>query len=326
MSSLTRRFLFLTLWLSAFAGAPAAMAQAWPAKPITMVVSYPAGGDTDAIARLYAEKLSTRLGQPVVVDNRPGASGMIGDRAVANASPEGYTFLMTTNQFASAHHVVQAGPAVARNPVADFTPVVETGHITLILVTSPGTGIKDAKQLVAQAKGGRSLSYGSPGVGSPMHFVGEMLNKAAGIHLSHVAYKGVNPSVTDALGGHVDLVWATPGTVAAHVASGKLIALAVSDPQRSKLFPSVPTLVELGYPVQVTAWMGILGPKGVSPEVVGKLNSHMNEILKMPDVVAKMANLGVVPDGGEPTKLGRQVAEDDKLFGTLAKEFGIRAD
>ena len=323
---ISRRMSFLTaLALAVLAGPPSVLAQSWPTKPVTLVVSYPAGGDTDAVARLYAEKLSTRLGQPVIVDNRPGASGMIGDKAVANAANDGYTLLFTPSQFASAHHVVKS-TTVARDPVADFTPIIEAGYISLVLVTSPSSGIKDVKQIVTDAKNGRALTYGSPGTGSPMQFVGEMLNKAAGTKLSHVAYRGVAPSVVDALGGHIPLVWATPGTVIQHIQSGRLVALAVSDPVRSKLFPNVPTLLEAGYPVVLKAWLGLLGPKGLSPEIVRVVNTHMNEIIGMPDVQSKMASLGVLPEGGTPAKFAQAIAEDDQKFSVMAKEFAIRAD
>ena len=307
--------------------AGSAPAQTWPSKPLTIVVAYPAGGDTDAIARAYAEKLSARIGQPVVIDNRPGASGMIGNAYVAKAAPDGYTLLFTPSTFPIAQHVLKAGPGVAHDVVNDFTPIVKTGNIPLLLVTSPDTGIKDAKQLVADARAGKALSYGTPGAGSPMHIGGELLNKDAGIRISHVPYKGVAPAVNDALGGHVSLSWITPGAVAGHIASGKLLPLAVAERQRTKLMPKDPTLIELGYKdVDVSAWMGLLGPKGLPSDIVQTINRRMNEILAMPDVQSRMAALGIEPVGGEPAVLARQIADDDRRFGALVREFGIRGD
>ena len=309
------------------ASAGSAFAQAWPSKPVTIVVSYPAGGDTDAIARVYAEKLTQRLGQQVLIDNRPGASGTIGNSAVAKAAPDGYTLLFTPSTFPIAQHVLKLSPATAHDVVKDFTPIVKTGNIPLLLVTSPSTGIKDMKQALADAKGGKALTYGSPGAGSPMHIAAEMLNKAAGTKMTHVPYRGVAPVVNDALGGHVGIGWITPGAVGQHVSSGKLLPLAVAESQRTKLMPNVPTLIELGYKgMDVSAWMGLLGPKGMSPELVRTLGGHMNEILKMPDVVAKMNSLGIEPLGGEPAVLAKQISDDNDRFGKLVKEFGITAD
>lgn len=304
-----------------------AVAQAWPNKTITFVVSYPAGGDTDAIARVYAEKLSARLGQQVVIDNRPGASGTIGNAYVAKSAPDGYTFLFTPSTFPIAQHVLKVAPTVAHDVVKDFTPVIKSGNIPLLVVTSPATGIKDMKQFIADAKAGKAYNYGSPGSGSPMHIAGEMLNKSAGIKVTHVPYKGVAPVVNDALGGHVSVGWITPGAVGQHVATGKLIPLAVGEKARTKLMPNVPTLIELGYKdLDVSAWMGLLGPRGLPADIVRTLNSHFNEVLKMPDVAARMASLGIEPIGGEPAVLARQIATDDETFGRLIREFGIKSE
>jgi tripartite-type tricarboxylate transporter receptor subunit TctC len=309
-------------------GLPAlALAQAFPAKPITLVVAYPAGGDTDAIARVYAEKLAARTGQQVLVDNRPGASGTIGNVSVAKAPADGYTLLFTPSTFPIAQHVLKVGANLVHDVVNDFTPIVKTGNIPLLLVTAPTTGFKDMQQAMAEAKGGKALSYGSPGAGSPMHIAAEMLNKAAGVKLTHVPYRGVAPVVTDTLGGHVAIGWITPGAVGQHLQTGKLVPLAVAETRRTKLLPEVPTLIELGYrELDVSAWMGLLGPKGLPPEVVRSLNAHFNEILKMPDVQQRMAQLGIEAVGGEPEVLARQIGADHSRFGRLVQEFGIKAE
>ncbi len=304
-----------------------ALAQAWPNKPINLVVAYPAGGDTDAFARVYAEKLTARLGQQVLVDNRPGASGVIGNSSVAKAAADGYTLLFTPSTFPIAQHVLKVGANVAHDVVADFTPIIKTGNIPLLLVTSQSTGIKDMKQAITEAKGGKPLTYGSPGAGSPMHIAAEMLNRAAGMQIAHVPYRGVAPVVTDTLGGHVSIGWITPGAVGQHVQSGKMIPLAVAELQRTKLMPNVPTLIELGFSeLHVSAWMGLLGPKGLPADIVRVLNGHFNEILKVPDVQARMAALGIEPIGGEPAVLAKQIALDNSRFGKLVKDFGIKAD
>ncbi len=323
-----RRLVLTTLASIAVAFAAGGVsAQAWPSKPVTLVVSYPAGGDTDAIARVYAEKLSARIGQQVLVDNRPGASGAIGNSYVAKSAPDGHTLLFTPSTFPIAQHVLKLASNIAHDVVKDFTPIIKTGNIPLLIVASPSVGVKDMKQLMADAKAGKAFTYGSPGAGSPMHIAAEMLNRAAGTKMTHVPYRGVAPVVTDALGGHVTVGWITPGAVGQHVSTGKLLPLAVAERARTKLMPDVPTLIELGYrDLDVSAWMALLGPKGMAPELVRTLNAHFNEIVKMPDVLARMATLGIEPIGGEPAVLAKQISDDDERFGKLVKELGIRAD
>lgn len=320
-----RRQAFTALALLALAAG--ASAQGWPSRPVTLVNGYPPGGDSDAMARLYAEKLSARFGQQFVVDNRPGASGTLAAAAVAKAPADGHTLIFVPSTFAIAQHTLKPNPATAHDVNRDFTPIVKTGNVPLLAVTAPASGIGSMRQLVSDAKGGRSLSYGTPGSGSPMHIVGEMLNRGAGIRLTHVPYRGVAPVVTDTLGGHVAVGWVTPAAVMGHVQSGKLVPLAVAETQRSRLLPEVPTLAELGYKdVDVSAWMGLLGPRGLPPEVTSRLNAAMNDILKMPDVVQRMAALGIEPVGGGPEVLARQIATDDARFGRIVKELGISAE
>ncbi len=304
-----------------------ASAQAWPAKPITVIVSYPPGGDTDVIMRVYAEKLTARLGQTVVIQNVPGASGTIGNSQVAKAAADGYTFLFTPNTFAFAQKVLTVASSVAHDVVNDFTPVVKTGNIPLLAVTSPNTGIKDMRQLISEAKSGKPHNYGSPGAGSPMHVLGEMMNKEAGVKLTPVSYRGVAPLVVDAAGGQVTMGWVTPGAVANFITTGKLVPLAIADAKRSPSVPNVPTMIELGYKnLEVTAWMGLLGPKGLSPDIVRVMNGHMNEIIKMPDVKARMETMGIEGIGGAPSVLAKQISDDDNFFGRMIKEFNIKAE
>jgi tripartite-type tricarboxylate transporter receptor subunit TctC len=215
VNSLKRTTLAAAVATVAIAAMPSvAIAQAWPAKPITIVVSYPPGGDTDVIMRAYAEKLSQRLGQSVVIDNKPGASGTIGNSFVAKSAPDGYTFLFTPNTFAIAQHVLKVSPSVAHDVNKDFTPVIKTGNIPLLLFTNNTSGIKDMRGFIAEAKSGKIVNYGSPGAGSPMHIAAEMLNKDAGIKTTHVPYRGVAPLIPDVISGNVTVGWVTPGAVA----------------------------------------------------------------------------------------------------------------
>ncbi len=311
---------------AAVIAAPTAMAQSnWPSKPITIVVSYPAGGDTDAMARLYAEKLQARLGQPVIVDNKPGASGIIGNAYVAKAQPDGYTLLLTPNSIAIAQLVVKTSPSSGYDVLTDFTPIIQTSVQPLFLVGGADVA-KDMKELLTQART-KPLSYASPGSGSPMHILGELVNRQANVKITHVPYRGVAPAVNDVAGGHVPLTYITWGPVAPYVAIGKMHALAVADKQRSQLAPDVPTLAELGVKdVEVSAWQGLMGPKGLPPGIVKTLNTDMNEILKMPDIVAKMRIYGALAAGGDPARLASSNAEDHDRFGKLIKAFGIQAD
>lgn len=301
-------------------------ADSYPAKPITLVVAYPAGGDTDALARLFAEKLSTRVGQPVVVDNRPGASGIIGSAYVSKATPDGYTLLLAPSTFSIAQLVLKTNGS-GYDVLNGFTPIVQTGSQPLFLVAGGNSGLAATKDAVAAAKSGKTLSYASPGSGSPMHILGEMFARASGTTLAHVPYKGVAPAINDVLGGHVPVTFITLGPVAPYIANGKLRPLAVASAQRSPLAPSVPTLAEQGYKdVEVTAWNGLWGPRNLPPEIVKTLNGHFNEILKMPEIVSRMAVLGTTPVGGDADVLGKTNAADYARFGKVIKELGIQAD
>ncbi|MFI4927344.1 MAG: Bug family tripartite tricarboxylate transporter substrate binding protein [Burkholderiales bacterium] len=305
--------------------APALAQGNWPSKPITLVVSYPAGGDTDAMARLYAEKLQARLGQPVIVENKPGASGIIGNSFVARAPADGYTLLMTPSTISIATLVMHQSPGNSYDVLNDFTPIIQTATQPLFLIAASGA-VKDMPGLISAAKA-KPMSYASPGSGSPMHILGEMFNKSAGLKLSHVPYRGVAPAVTDVIGGHVPLTFITWGPVAPYIATGKMVPLAVFENERSPLAPEVPTARELGIrDVQVSAWQGLMAPKGLPPEIVKTLNTNMNEILKMPDVAAKMKVFGALPAGGDPARLARTNADDHNRFAKIIKEFGIQAD
>ena len=304
-----------------------AFAQAYPTKPVTIVVSYPAGGDTDALARVLAEKLSARLGQSVLVDNKPGASGTIGNAFVAKSAPDGHTLLMTPNTISIVTLVLKAGTGAAYDVLNDFTPIIQVGSQSLFLVVNASTGVTSVKDLVAAAKADKIKTYASPGSGSPMHILGEVFNNAAGVKITQVPYRGTAPAIVDMVGGHVPFMYTTLGPVAQHIASGKMVNLAVADMKRSPLAPNVPTLAELGYKdVDVGAWQGIMGPKGMPADVVKTLNTHLNEILKMPDVLARMTTIATIPVGGDGAVLGRINAADHNRYAKVIKEFGIQAD
>ena len=326
LEHLTGGLLAAGVALLALAGS-AVHAQAYPSKTVTIVVSYPAGGDTDALGRLMAEKLGARLGQTFVVENKPGASGTIGNAFVAKAAPDGYTLLMTPNTISIATLVLKAGTAAPYDTVSGFTPVFYLGNQSLFLVVSTASGVTNVKELVAATKTDKVKTYASPGSGSPMHILGELFNKSAGVKISQVPYRGTAPAVVDVLGGHVPFLYTTLGPVAQHIATGKMAVLAVADPKRSVLAPNVPTLTELGYKdSDVGAWQGIMGPKGMPADVVATLNRHLNDIIKMPDVRERLAKIYVEPVGGEAAALGVVNTNDYNRYAKVIKEFGIQAD
>lgn len=312
--------------LAMLAAAPA-VAQAFPSKTITLIVSYPPGGDTDAMARLYAEKLSVRLKQPVVVENKPGAGGTLGNAAALKARPDGYTLLFTPNPFTTAPAVLKLNPASSYDPLGGFDPVIQTGVQSVLLVASADAGIRNVRDLVAQAKSGKPLNYGSPGAGSPMHIAAELLNRAAGINVQHVPFRGIGPMIPELLAGRVQLGYVTYGPVAQHIAAGKLVAVALTDPERTPLIQGLATVAEQGFPsVKEGAWHGFMAPKGTPPAVIATLNSHFNEILKMPDVIEHMASFGARPVGGAPEQLSKINAEDYARLTKVIADLKITAD
>jgi tripartite-type tricarboxylate transporter receptor subunit TctC len=325
----TRRHLLASaVALSATALAPSlTQAQSFPAKQISITVSYPAGGDTDALGRVFAEKLAARVGQNVVVENRPGASGTIGNAFVAKAPADGYTLLMTPSTISTALLVLKPGTGGSYDTINDFTPIFHMGNQQLFLVVNAQTGIKNVRDLIAAAKADKIKTYGSPGSGSPMHILGEMFNKAAGTKIQQVPYRGSAPAVTDLIGNHISFMYTTLGPVRQHIERGTLLNIAVADSVRSPFAPNVPTLEEQGVRgANLGAWQGIMGPKGMPQRVVDTLNGHFNEILKMPDVQARMALATTVPTGGEPRYLGRTHQADHDRLGQVITEMGIKAD
>jgi len=212
------------------------------------------------------------------------------------------------------------------HPANDFAPITQTADQPLLLVASQASGYTSVAQVIKDAKAGKALTYATPGSGSPMHILGEIFNQAAGIKLVHIPYKGVAPAVNDLLGGHVALSWMTFGPVEPHLASGKIRILANGAQTRTPLAPDAPSMADLGYKVNVSAWQGLYAPKGTPDEIVRKLNAHMAEILKMPDVVEKMRVFGAFAKASTPEQLGKLTADEHEYFGKVVKEFGIQAD
>lgn len=324
MTVLRRRT--LTFGLAGALATPtlAAPALAQTARGITIVVAFPPGGETDVLARLYAQKLTALLGRAVVVENRSGASGTIGAIYVSRAQPEGETLLFAPNTMAIAPHVMRRTQTY--DPVTDLTPIIMTGTNALILMASRQSGLRSLEDIVPAARAGRVATYGSPGSGSPMNILGELFNRAAGIQLAEVAYRGTAPLVTDLLAGVVPVGFVTPAVVSEHVRAGSMVPLAVSSRERAALLPDVPTMIERGFDVEVTAWYGLFGPRGMAAPLVQALNTHMNAVLQMPDVNERMNGLGIPRQGGDAARLAQVVRADSERYGRLVREFNISAE
>lgn len=313
-------FCVTALWLS-MAGHASAN---YPDRPIKMVVPVAAGGGTDFTARVLAEKLSAALAQPVVVENRPGASGNIGVQQVALAAPDGYTLVMPITSF-------PINPSLQKLPfdtVKDFSPVVLAGTLPLVLVVHPNLPARTVSELITLVKNKKeSINFANSGNGTTAHLAGELFNRMAGIRMVSVNYKGGGPAVTDLLGGHVEVYFSTIAAVSQHIEAGRLRALAVTGTTRSPELPNVPTVAESGLPgFDVTAWFGIFAPARTPPSVIQRLNAELVKILAMPDVRQKLANHGVQPGGGTSEALGSFLISEIDKWGKVIRESGIRAE
>jgi tripartite-type tricarboxylate transporter receptor subunit TctC len=249
---------------------------------------------------------------------------VLGTNFVARAPADGYTLLFVPGSFSFAQMVVKS--AGGYDPLNDFVSVIEVGKTPMFLVTGAGSGIRSFKDALSAAKSSK-MSYGSAGTGSILHIVGELVNKETGANFAHIPYKGVAPAINDVLGGHIPFAYGSLSTIKPHLPSGKLVALAVTSRERTPLAPEIPTLYELGYKgVALDSWYGIFGPKSMPADAVKVLNEHFNVLLKMPDVVERMAVQGSSPVGGSPEVLARTNRTDVEVVGRIIKDLSITAE
>jgi len=304
-----------------------AWGQGFPLKNVSLVVPFPPGGGPDLVARVFAEKLAAKWGKPVVVENRPGAGALLGAQLVARSPADGHTVLLTTNTMVISPHVLAAGAGGGIDVHADLMPVIAPATTPMALLVGPALNVKDLPSALVLAKNQPGMPYGSAGNGSPMHFAGEMLKRAAGVDLLHVPYKGVTPSVMAALSGEVKFLFVGLGGALPHIKSGKLVPVAVTEKNRSPLLPEVPTASEQGLRgVEVNAWYGVFVPTGTPESVRTKINADINEVLKLSDVREKLAAAGLDVLGGSAQVLGDFMKADRQRYGSLAKELNIKAD
>ncbi|KAB2905547.1 MAG: tripartite tricarboxylate transporter substrate binding protein [Burkholderiaceae bacterium] len=319
----------LTILAAVLALPGAAMAQPdahWPSKPIKWVVPFPPGGAMDTIARTLGDKAARELGQPFVVENRPGAGGNIGADYVAKQPADGYTILITSIGMATNKALYAK---LSYDPVKDFAPISLLAVVPNVLVVNAAQSAdKSVKDVVAHARRDPGkLTYASAGNGTSIHLAGEMFAALAGLNLVHVPYKGSGPAVTDMLGGQMDLMFDSITSARPHIQSGKLRALGVTTTRRSSALPDVPTIAEAGVPgYEVSPWFAVFAPAGTPADVVARLNKVLNESMKQPDTLKKLESVGAEPIGSTPQELATHLAKELDRWGKLIKERNIRLD
>ncbi len=298
----------------------------YPDKPIRLVVPFAAGGVTDTSGRVVAEALSRRLGQPIVVENKPGASGNIGTQLVAIAPPDGYMLVLGFDGTLVINPHVFANYPI--DVTKDLAPVGKIGDATLILVAHPSFPPKTIKELVEYSKKQpNGVSYGTSGVGGTPHIAGELLKMKTGANLTHIPYKGGGQAMTDALGGNVPLVYTAVAGAIPHVKAGRLVPIAVSSAKRSPSLPDVPTFIESGVPdFEADSWVAILAPAKTPRAIVDKLNRELNAVLTSPETVDRLATLGIVATPGTPEQLSAQIRVDLVKYGRVVKAANIKAE
>jgi tripartite-type tricarboxylate transporter receptor subunit TctC len=315
----------LAVALVATAVSAAHAQEAFPNKPIRIIVPYAAGGGVDIVTRLVGQKMGERLRQPVIVDNRPGAGTNIGMSAAARSEADGYTLLTASNTLAS-------NGALYKNmnfdPVHDLMPVGSIGYAPLVVVVPQASPFKTLPELIAFGKASPDkLTYGSAGNGSSGHLASELLKREGKFEALHIPYKGGAPAITDLLGGRLSFMTINPLEVMPHIQAGKLRALAVMDKQATPLLPSVPTVDSLRLPgSSATVWWGLVGPKGIPPEIVAKLNATLGQVLGDPAVVKRMGELGAAVTPGSAAEFGKFVGAETVKWTTVIKAANIRAD
>jgi tripartite-type tricarboxylate transporter receptor subunit TctC len=319
---------FLTACVAALvlAGSPGALAQAWPAKPVRIVVPFPPGGTTDILARAAGLRMTEAWGQPVVIDNRPGAAGNIGAELVAKAPNDGYTMLMGT----VGTHAINAS-LYARMPydhVKDFAPVVLVAAVPNVLVVHPSVPANSVAELVAYGKANPGkLNFASSGSGTSIHLAGELFKVSTGLTMQHVPYKGSAPALTDLVGGQVQLMFDNLPSALPHIKAGRLRALAVTTAARAPALPEVPTVAESGLPgFEASSWFGLLAPAGTPADVIAKVNGELARWIASPEAKERLLAQGANPAGGTQEDFARHIAAETAKWARVVKASGAKVD
>ncbi len=322
-----RTRLFLSFSLAAALLLPAlssAQTGPYPNRPVKFIVPITPGGSNDVLARIIAQKLTELWGQPVVVENRPGAGMNLGADTVAKSTPDGYTWLLGAN------NIFVTNPHMGRMPFdvfKDLAPVTQVATVPFVLVVNPSLPAKNMTELVDYAKRNPGkLNYGSSGNGSPQHLASEMLNFGAGIQTQHVPYKGAIPAITDLLGGRIQFFIGAVNSLLPHIKDGKLRALAGAGGQRFAAFPDLPAMAETVPGVALDVWLGVFMPAGVPKDIVSKVNADIARVLQLPEVKANLSAQGIEGVTGTPEALATTIREDHARWGKVIREANIKAD
>lgn len=320
-----RKTLLLALGLVATALATSAAAQAYPGKPVKIIVPFAAGGPADNYARFIAQRLQDALGQSFVVDNRPGAGSIIGTDIVAKAAPDGYTLLMMSNTHTVNETLIPAKPFQL---MRDFVAVAPVNYSDLVLVANPALPASSLKDLVQQAKARPGkFNYASSGPGTPYHMAGELFKSMAGVYLVHIPYRGSSGARTDVIGGQVDVMFDAVTTMAEQIKAGKVKAIATTGRTRSDVLPDVPTMNEAGVPgYEATIWLGLMAPRGTPKAVVDRLNEAVSKIASQPEVKQLWVKQGAVPLLMTPEVFDKYMRDDIAKWSRVIKTAGIKVD
>lgn len=299
-------------------------AAAYPVKPIRIIVPFAPGGGSDFMGRLLSKQLSEKLGQPVIVENKPGAGGNLGAEIAVKSPPDGYTLMLTAASYTVNPFVYK----VSFDSLKDITPIAQLARGPFIIAVNPSLPVNTLKELVDLAKKQPGkYSYASAGSGSITHLVSEFFLDVAGIDIVHIPYKGTSPALTDTIAGNTQIVFGTVASTIPHVKAGKLRALAVSTPKRLAALPDVPTAAEAGYKdYQVTNWHGLIGPKGIPADIVAKLNKAVNETMGAPSMESGLATDGLTAAPGSAADFAAQLASESARWGAIAKKRNIKAE
>jgi tripartite-type tricarboxylate transporter receptor subunit TctC len=316
----------LTAALVCLAFGSAAVGQTWAAKPIRMVVPFPPGPALDLVARLVGTKMSEALGQPVVIENRSGANGAVGSEFVARAAPDGYTILAgTAGTHVTAVHLVRSLPY---DPIKDFTPITAAVEPVTCLTVHVSVPVNSVKELIAyaQANPGK-LSYGSSGVGSVFHLMGELFHQTTGVELVHVPYKGVAPAVSDLVGGHVPMVFTSISAVQPYMGGGQIKVLAILEPQRFPAMRDIPSISETVPAFQKpSSWLGFFGPPNLPPPILARIHGEMVKALRSPDVQSKLEDAGLAVTANSPEEFAALLKDGIEKYGRIIQAAGIQPE
>jgi len=322
--SLVRWFALSLAFVCAAAHAQATP-EAWPTKPVKLILPFPPGGGTDILGRIIAERMAADLGQPVVIENRGGAGGNVGAEAAAHSAPDGYTIVLVAPSLAISPSLYAK---LNYDPIRDFAPVSLVGTVPNVMVINPSVPAKDLREFIALAKakpGG--MNFGSGGAGTSNHLAGELFNLEAGVKLVHVPYKGVNLAMNDVVAGQVQMVVIGLPAALPFIKAGRLRALAVINPTRLPAIPDVPTAAEAGLPnYEVTTWYGVLAPAGTPRPIVNRLNAELVRVMRAPDLQERFAATGTEPRTCTPEEFGDFIRQEMAKWGKVVREAGLKAE